>query len=222
MTRVKICGITRAEDAAVCDELGADFLGFIFVRESPRFIQAEKAADIVQMIRPSSALRAPSPRKRGEGGPEQSEGPGEGPCFVGVFRDASVEEIERVSKLVKLDVVQLHGSEGDDVIERITLPVIKAFQIGQAGVPVLHLETRAEWVMFDTGGGTGRAFDWTLLRGYEGKPFFLAGGITPENVAAAIGTGPYAIDVASGVESAPGVKDHVKVRELFRKVRLES
>ena len=98
------------------------------------------------------------------------------------------------------------------------LPVIKAVQVVQAGLPVLH-QTRAEWVMFDTGGGTGRVFDWTLLRGYDGKAFFLAGGITPENVSEAIKTQAYAIDVASGVERAPGIKDHDKVRELFRKVR---
>jgi phosphoribosylanthranilate isomerase len=138
---------------------------------------------------------------------------------VGVFRDAPVEEIERVAQIARLDVVQLHGSEGEDFVSRMELPVIKAFQIGQAGVPVLHLETRAEWVMFDTGGGTGRVFDWTLLHGYSGKPFFLAGGITPENVTDAIKTQPYAIDVASGVESAPGVKDHEKVRALFERVR---
>ncbi len=193
MTRIKICGITRAEDAAVCDALGADFLGFIFVRESPRFIPPEHAGQIE-----TNATR------------------------VGVFRDEPVDEIARVARIARLDVVQLHGSEGDDVIEKIALPVIKAFQIGQAGVPVLHLETKAEWVMFDTGGGTGRAFDWTLLHGYSGKPFFLAGGITPENVSEAIRTQPYAIDVASGVESKPGVKDHAKVRALFRKVRRES
>jgi phosphoribosylanthranilate isomerase len=190
MTRIKICGITRADDAAFCDELGADFLGFIFVNESPRFVKAEGAAQIE-----TKAKR------------------------VGVFRDAPVEEIERVSRIARLDVVQLHGSENEDFVSRIELPVIKAFQIGQTGLSVLHLKTKAEWVMFDTGGGTGRVFDWTLLRGYEGKPFFLAGGITPENVLDAMSMQPYAIDVASGVESAPGVKDHDKVRRLFEKVR---
>lgn len=187
MTRIKICGITRAEDAAFCDELGADFLGFIFVRESPRFVRAEDVAHI--------DTRA----KR-----------------VGVFRDAPAEEIDRVANIARLDFVQLHGSESEDVIEQIALPVIKAFRVGDA---LPDAKTKAAWVMFDTGGGAGRVFDWKLLDGYSGKEFFLAGGITPENVAAALKTKPYSIDVASGVESAPGVKDHAKVRELFRKVR---
>ncbi|HJQ37015.1 MAG TPA: phosphoribosylanthranilate isomerase, partial [Thermoanaerobaculia bacterium] len=98
----------------------------------------------------------------------------------------------------------------------LTLPVIKAVRV-ETTLP--NVRTNAEWVMFDTGGGTGRVFDWTLLHGYTGKPFFLAGGITPANVAQAVQWNPYAIDVASGVEKAPGVKDHDKVRRLFEKVR---
>jgi phosphoribosylanthranilate isomerase len=187
MTKVKICGITRAEDAALCDALGADFLGFIFVRESPRFVEAERIGQIE-----TKAKR------------------------VGVFRDAPVEEIERVARTARLDVVQLHGSEDENLVSRIELPVIKAFRVGDA---LPDVQTKAEWVMFDSGGGTGRVFDWKLLHAYAGKPFFLAGGITPENVAQALNSKAYAIDVATGVESMPGVKDHAKVKALFRKVR---
>jgi len=187
MTLVKICGITNVEDAAFCDAQGADFLGFIFVQSSPRCLRAEDAAEIK-----TRAMR------------------------VGVFRDAAIDEITRVAKIARLDFVQLHGSEGDQVIEGIALPVIKAFQVSET----FKVQTKAEWVMFDSGGGTGRVFDWKLIEGYREKPFFLAGGITPDNVGEAIRiVKPDAIDVASGVESAPGVKDHDKVRKLFERIR---
>ena len=185
MTLVKICGITNVGDARVCDD--ADFLGFIFVRESPRYVRAEDVARI--------ETRA----KR-----------------VGVFRDAPLDEIERVAATARLDFIQLHGSETDELIERIALPVIKAFHVRDG----LTVQTAAEWVMFDSGGGTGRVFDWKLIDGYREKPFFLAGGITPDNVSEAIRiVKPDAIDVASGVERAPGVKDHAKVRALFERIR---
>jgi len=188
MTKVKICGITNIEDAQFCDEQGADFLGFNFVQSSPRFVQPEEAGRI--------QTRA----KR-----------------VGVFRDQAPDEIRRVAKIAHLDFVQLHGSESEDDVREIALPVIKAFRVGDA-LPVV--KTSAEWVMFDSGGGTGRTFDWSLLKAYREKRFFLAGGITPDNVAAAINAvHPDAIDVASGVESAPGIKDHEKVRTLIERVR---
>lgn len=190
MTLVKICGITNAEDALFCAEQGADFLGFIFVRESPRYIEPERAL--------KAAAGAAAVQR------------------VGVFRDASIQEINRVAEIARLDVVQLHGSETDELIEKIELPVIKAFHVRDG----LTVQTAAEWVMFDSGGGTGRVFDWKLIDGYRGKPFFLAGGITPDNVSEAIRiVKPDAIDVASGVERAPGVKDHAKVKALFERIR---
>jgi phosphoribosylanthranilate isomerase len=134
-----------------------------------------------------------------------------------VFRDAEFGEIERVARVARLDLVQLHGSETDELVNRIALPVIKAFRVGDALPPI---RTAAEWVMFDSGGGTGRTFDWSRVSGYRGKPFFLAGGITPENVVDAITTvRPDAIDLSSGVEAAPGIKDHDKMRKLFERVR---
>jgi phosphoribosylanthranilate isomerase len=185
MTRVKICGITNAEDAAFCDEAGADFLGFIFVRESPRFIEPERASRI--------ETRA----KR-----------------VGVFRDVPLEEIERIARIARLDLVQWHGS--DEIA--VSLPVIRAYRVSDA---LPEVTTAADWVLFDSGGGTGRVFDWKVLDGFRARKFFLAGGLTPENVSDAIErVHPDAVDVASGVESAPGVKDHAKVSAFFRKVRL--
>jgi phosphoribosylanthranilate isomerase len=200
--KVKICGITRVDDALRAAELGADFLGFIFVPGSPRFIEFETAAAIVARVR--------------------------GPKFVGVFRDAQLE----VMQAAPVDYIQLHGNETDAVARAVGKPVIKAIQVedrqsclspwadGQAGLPVLH--EQPEWLLFDSkGGGSGTRFDWSLLAAYpRTKPFLLAGGITPDNVALAVSTvRPDGIDVASGVESSPGIKDHQKLKLLFERVK---
>lgn len=182
MTRVKICGITRAADAEFAEELGADYLGFIFVKESRRYIAPERVP------RTARARR------------------------VGVFRGASLDEIRRTADVARLDMIQIHGAPLP-----VGLPLIHAFTV-QDALP--DATTDAEFVLFDTGGGVGRAFDWRLLDGYpRTKPFFLAGGIRPENVAAAIAqTRPYAIDVATGVESGPGIKDFLKMKMLFEAI----
>jgi len=207
MTLIKICGITNAEDALFCAEQGADFLGFIFVKESPRYVEPARAAEICGAAAASAADRS-----------RESGGRGRPPLhWVGVFRNESRETVRRIVDEVGLDFVQLHGNETDDDIAAIGMPAIKAFRVGDA-LPAM--QTKAEWVMFDSGGGTGRVFDWKLIDGYREKPFFLAGGITPDNVSEAIRiVQPDAIDVASGVESAPGVKDHAKVRALFERIR---
>ena len=191
MTKIKICGITRVEDAVFCAEQGVDFLGFVFVRESPRYVDPARLK--------AAAL------------PPHSK-------IVGVFRDESPETIRRIVEQVGLDFVQLHGDETDDIVQAIGTPVIKAFRVD--GV-LPDTTSSADWLMFDSGGGTGRTFDWSLLANVpRTKPFFLAGGITPDNVAGAIRTvRPDAIDVSSGVELAPGVKDFRKVRALIERVR---
>ena len=208
--RVKICGLTRAADAELCAALGADFLGFVFVKESPRYIAPEAVREIAQSPLPT-AVRL----RRGEG-TESCEL--DVPLFVGVFRNATLDEIHRIAAIAQLDVIQLHGEEPDDFVRAIELPVIKAVHV-QETLP--ERTSSAQWLMFDSGGGTGRAFDWSLLAGYpRTTPFFLAGGITPENVDAAIRTArPDVIDVSSGVESAPGIKDPRKLKELFERVK---
>lgn len=202
MTQIKICGITRTEDAQLCSELSADYLGFIFVESSPRYIKPERAAAIV------SAL------------PDEAR-----PKIVGVFRDQSPEEVQRIAAAVPLDFVQLHGNESNEDIALIDVPVIKALRVGDM-LPATTAHQNAEWLLFDTlddrrGGGTGKRFDWSLLNIYErSRPFFLAGGISPENVAAAISlVRPAAVDVSSGVESEAGIKDATKLRTLFERVR---
>jgi len=203
MTKIKICGITNEADALFCAEAGADFLGFIFVPSSPRHIEPEKAGEISKRLRETANA----------------------PKIVGVFQDASADYIREISNVVFLDLVQLHGSESDEDIREMDMPAIKTMHVGDT-LPETHETPNAAWLLFDTfderrGGGTGRRFDWSLLATYErSKPFFLSGGLTPDNVIAAVSlVRPDAIDVASGVEASPGVKDHDKVARLFERVR---
>ena len=203
MIKIKICGLTREEDAAEAARLGADFLGLIFVPASPRFIEPERAAALAARVRAA----------------------GHAPKLVGVFHDASADYMRDIGALVGLDLFQLHGSQDDDEIRNLNTPVIKTLRVGET-LPDTHSTPSAAWLLFDTyderrGGGTGRRFDWSLLATYErNKPFFLSGGLNADNVVAAITlVRPDAIDVASGVESEPGVKDHAKMARLFDRVR---
>jgi phosphoribosylanthranilate isomerase len=205
MTKIKICGITREEDAEFCADQGADFVGFIFVPSTPRFVEPEKAAEIAARLRERE--------KR--------------PKIVGVFRDASSDYIREIQSLVGFDLAQLHGKETDDEIRGLGIAAVKTFRVADT-LPDTQPYPSAAWLLFDTYderrvGGTGRRFDWSLLATYDrGKPFFLSGGITPDNVVAAISlVRPDAIDLSSGVESEPGVKDHDKVARLFERVRRE-
>lgn len=204
MTRIKICGLTREEDAVFAADRGADFLGFIFIPTSPRHVEPERAAAIAAAVR------------------DGRESP---PKLVGVFRDSSNDYIREVASLVGLDLVQLHGTETDEDLRELGLPAIKTVRVG-AALPDTTAHPTAEWLLFDTfderrEGGTGRRFDWSLLAVYSrSKPFFLAGGLNPENVAAAISlVRPDAVDVASGVESEPGIKDHEKIERLIERVK---
>ncbi|HEY2092537.1 MAG TPA: phosphoribosylanthranilate isomerase [Thermoanaerobaculia bacterium] len=201
--KVKICGLTREEDALFAAECGADFLGFIFVEDSPRFVDADHVAQIADAV-------------RGRSNP---------PKIVGVFRNASHERMRDVAARSTLDLIQLHGTERDDDIPALGIPAIKTLHVG-AALPDTSAHANASWLLFDTyndrlAGGMGKRFDWSLLTQFErAKPFFLSGGITPENAAVAISTvRPDAIDLASGVESSPGVKDHAKIAQLFERVK---
>ena len=203
MTKLKICGLTRLEDALLCADRGADFLGFIFVPDSPRFIEPEKAAEIVAALQARVEL----------------------PKIVGVFRDSSVDYMRELTALVPLDYTQLHGAETEEDVQLLGVPAIKSFRVGDV-LPDTNATPSADWLLFDTyderrGGGTGRRFDWSLLALYpRTKPFFLSGGINADNAGAAISlVRPDALDVASGVESEPGIKDREKIDALFDRVR---
>ena len=196
---VKICGITRVDDALAAVEAGADALGFVFWRESPRFIDPFRARAIVRRL----------------------------PAFVtpvGVFVNQPPEYAAGVSRLVPLGAVQLHGDEPADSVARIGRPVIKALTLDLASRP----EQLAVWpadvtILLDAHdpvrrGGTGRAIDWDGAAAVAAaRRVVLAGGLTPENIVPAIErVRPFGIDVSSGVERSPGVKDHERIRALFR------
>jgi phosphoribosylanthranilate isomerase len=203
MTKIKICGLTREEDALEAARLGADFLGLIFVPSSPRFVEPERAATIAARVREA----------------------GHAAKFVGVFHDASADYMREIASLVGLDLFQLHGAQNDDDIRALSTPVIKTLRVSDT-LPDTRNVPSAAWLLFDTYderrvGGTGRRFDWSLLATYErNKPFFLSGGLNPDNVVAGITlVRPDAIDVSSGVEAEPGVKDHAKIAKLIERVR---
>jgi phosphoribosylanthranilate isomerase len=201
MVKVKICGIIRGEDAlrAVAD--GVDALGFIFVPSSVRFIMPEAAREIICTLPPFVTP-------------------------VGVFVNAHRAEIMRVLELTGIRCLQLHGDELPEDTEGYPVPVCKGFRV-RPDFNVTYLSgyhTRA--CLLDTfvegsHGGTGRAFDWNIaVQAKQYARIILGGGITPQNVTQAIRTvRPYAIDVSSGVESAPGIKDAEKIVHLMQEVR---
>ncbi len=197
-TRVKICGITRTEDALISEQLGADALGFVFCKASKRYIEPEKAKHISDQVAPFIVR-------------------------VGLFLDASESEIEHALTTMPGLLPQFHGQETPAQCERYGIPYLKAIGLG-AGMPpleTLRAYQNAAAFLFDSNepgqlGGTGHAFDWKTLDQNVGKPVILAGGLNVENIGRAIEQiKPYSVDVSSGVESAKGIKDHEKLRSFM-------
>ncbi|HXE80282.1 MAG TPA: phosphoribosylanthranilate isomerase [Vicinamibacterales bacterium] len=195
--RVKICGVTRAEDAQLAVELGAWAIGFVFWPGSPRCIDPETARAIASGVPPEVAR-------------------------VGVFVDQSVEDVMKVATAAGLTHVQLHGRERAEVARRIGRPVIRGLALEEARRP----DTLAEWqdalLLVDgrdarSPAQGGRVVDWTAAADLAAaRPIVLAGGLRPDNVAAAIrAVRPHAVDVSSGIERAPGVKDPESMRAFF-------
>jgi len=201
-TKVKICGITNLADAQVAVEAGADALGFNFYEKSPRFVSIETAAEIARQI-PPFILR------------------------VGVFVNASEEFVLRAISEAGLTMLQFHGDEPPEFCGQFGLMSMKAFRIRDetslAQIPSYATDAYLlDAFSADEFGGTGKKFNWDLAIEAQkfGKPIFLAGGLTPENVADAVKTvRPFAVDVSSGVESTPGKKDHAKVKAFIEAVR---
>ena len=204
MVRVKICGITGAADAQAAIEAGANLLGFNFYEKSPRHIAEDQAAEI----------RARLPKKI---------------KAVGIFVNRLPADVIALRSSLELDAVQLHGDESPETVAEIApvVPVIKAFRV-EPEFPLTTLDkyARAFAFLFDAAhtdqyGGTGRTTDWDVARrASSSRRIILAGGLKVENVAAAVRiVRPYGIDVASGVETSPGKKDHGLLREFIQEVR---
>ena len=199
--RVKICGLTNIDDAAEAVQLGAWALGLIHYDRSPRAVAAGEAAEIGAAFRRKCEV-------------------------VGVFVNPTLEEVAKAVEDAHLTMVQLNGAEGvsfcGEVARRTGVKVIKAIHVASAADVHAAEAYRTDYHLFDRRGkglwgGTGESFDWELLRGHRSEvPAILAGGLRPDNVAAAIETvHPYAVDVASGVESEPGRKDHAAMASFF-------
>ena len=199
MTEVKICGLTRSEDVAAACKLGASILGFNFAASSPRRLTIERAREI-SAVAPATVLRA------------------------GVFATESRDEVARAVREVALQLVQLHRPVLEDDLDELGADVVPAVPIeaGRDGLPPAGILARCRAVLWDSSGGRGRSPDWAALEraGALPVPTFVAGGLDPENVGEVIRRlRPDGVDVASGVESAPGIKDHRKLERFFEAVR---
>jgi len=203
--RVKVCGITRAEDAALAVELGAIALGFIFWPHSPRAVSAAQVGEIARGLPPFVSL-------------------------VGVFVNQPVDEVLATARAAGLTGIQLHGDEDAAAYAAEGLRLVKAVPVPEAfTADALTAIPSDVTVLLDAHdpvrrGGTGRTIDWTrAAEAARLRPIILSGGLTPENIRTAVRTvRPYGVDVSSGVESAPGVKDESRLRSLFAALRSES
>jgi len=200
MVKVKICGITNLEDALAAVNWGADALGFVFA-PSPRQVTLQQVANIVARLPPFV-------------------------CKVGVFVDSGLSEVKETMKACSLDLAQLHGSESPDFCNELFPRVIKSFRVKDESVLALLPQYKVSAYLLDSynealKGGTGRSFDWGIAKkARRYGPIILSGGLTSANVRQAISlVRPYAVDVSSGVESKPGVKDHAKLQAFLEIVK---
>lgn len=197
-TLVKLCGLTRPEDIRAANAVRPEYVGFVFAERSRRFVAPAAAARLRALLDP-------------------------GIQAVGVFVNAPVEQVAALLDSGVIDLAQLHGAEDEAYLTALRAhtdrPVIQAFRV-ECPVDVARAaKSGADFLLLDNGaGGTGQSFDWGLVQGVA-RPFFLAGGLCPENAAAAVrAVRPYAVDVSSGIETN-GVKDPEKMRAFVRAVR---
>ncbi|MEZ0209840.1 MAG: phosphoribosylanthranilate isomerase [Methylophilus sp.] len=200
-TRVKICGITRQEDAWAAIDAGADALGFVFYAPSPRAVTATQVQAIVKTLPPYISK-------------------------VGLFVNASADEVNRVIDATFLDCLQFHGDEAADYCEKFNLPYYKAIRV-KPDVSLVQCEldfVSASALLLDTFsekavGGTGQIFDWALIPAGMKKPLILAGGLHPDNITQALQqVQPYAVDVSGGVEAQKGIKSPEKIAAFMQQV----
>ena len=206
MTKVKICGITNLEDALVSAKFGADALGFNFYEQSPRYIEPEKAREIIEQL-PAKVLK------------------------VGVFVNETLNKIVETARIAKLDALQLHGEETPEFARQLkaksNLEIIKVFRVSGEFKPEDVLRYEVDAILLDAyspkeHGGTGETFDWEIAKKVQEifPKMYLAGGLKHENVNRAIyETKAFAVDICSGIEQRRGVKDKVKLINFVTKVK---
>lgn len=203
-TRIKFCGLTRPGDVRLAGELGVDAVGFVFATRSPRRLQAEEARAMRNALAPLVDA-------------------------VALFMDNPNEEVREVVRTVRPSLLQFHGNESDAFCRSFGVPYLKVIAMGEPGMhygPSLHARyPGAAGFLFDSHGpgeqgGSGQTFDWSRLPSEVGKPWLLAGGLSPDNIFdAVVATRPWGVDVSSGIESAPGIKDGDKMRRFVEEVR---
>ena len=199
MTKIKMCGLSRAEDIQAANAIKPDYIGFVFAEISKRKVSALEASKLKSKLDPE--IKA-----------------------VGVFLDDKLDFVASMLNLGIVDVVQLHGSEDEAYIEKVrkitNKPIIKAFIIRSEEDVKRAERSTADFILLDGGKGEGRAFDWSLLKEIK-RPYFLAGGLNPENVGDAVkALKPFAVDVSTGIET-DGVKDREKMTAFANTVREE-
>lgn len=198
MIKVKVCGITNFEDASKAAFYGAYALGFNFYKKSPRYISPSKAKKIIEMLPPFVTP-------------------------VGVFVNQSERAVKDIINFTNIRTVQFHGDEKPVYCKRFTnCKIIKAFRVRDYGVSEIIEKYKVDAYLFDAYqesefGGTGKTFGWEFFKGKKfDRPVILSGGLNPSNISDAIDTvNPFAVDVASGLEKSPGIKDGQKIREFF-------
>ena len=196
-TELKICGLSRLEDIIAVNRHGADYAGFIFFQKSKRYVDPYKANELIELLRTDIKP-------------------------VGVFMDEPIDNVVRIARISGVEMVQLHGHESEEYVEYIkrTLdrPVIKAYKAGEEGALESAANSSADYVMIDSGAGSGQKFDWSILKNFK-RDYFLAGGLDPESVGEAIRLlETFAVDVSSGVET-DGIKDEKKIAEFIKAVK---
>jgi phosphoribosylanthranilate isomerase len=200
---IKICGVRRLADVKACLEVGVDAIGFNCWPHSPRYLPAQAAADLVAAVPPSTLT-------------------------VGVFVGAPPDQVERAVAVAGFQAVQLHGDEDPVDYAHLPVQIIQVLRIkGSSGLPDQVVHRSVKWVLLDAHvesyGGSGQKFDWSLIPEAKrrlAREVIIGGGLTSENVAQAIRVGvPFGVDVASGVESSPGVKDRARLDAFVQAVR---
>lgn len=199
MTRVKLCGLTRAEDIEAVNRLEPEYIGFVFAEKSKRYVSPEKAAELKKLLNPE--IKA-----------------------VGVFVDEDINKVANLLRNLTIDIAQLHGNEDNSYIEKlkklINTPVIKAFQIKSGDDIAEARNSAADYVLLDSGKGSGQRFNWELIKSIN-RPYFLAGGLDTENISIAVKSlRPFAVDVSSGIETDEK-KDLDKMTAFVNAVRKE-